>query len=66
MRDRAWLDAVRDRVLAEIAANPSAHPYLGEEEQAKRGPKPTMTVDEKRQRQNARKRKLRAEGRWSS
>ena len=31
MRDRAWLDFIRDRVLAEIRANPSQHPYLGEE-----------------------------------
>jgi uncharacterized protein YjiS (DUF1127 family) len=32
MRDRAFLDFVRDRVLADIAANPSQRPYLGEVE----------------------------------
>ena len=30
MRDRAELDFIRDRVKAEIAANPSIRPYLGE------------------------------------
>jgi hypothetical protein len=31
MRDRATLDFIRDRVLQDIAANPSIHPLLGEE-----------------------------------
>lgn len=31
MRDREWLDAVRDRVLAEIKAHPPVGPLLLEE-----------------------------------
>jgi hypothetical protein len=31
VRDRATLDFIRDRVLADIAANPSIRPYLGED-----------------------------------
>lgn len=32
MRDRAYLDFVRDRVMAHVRANPSVRPYLGEAE----------------------------------
>ena len=52
MRDRAYLDSVRDRVLAEIRARPSMRPYLTELfEQPKR-----EVSDEERQRRRARAR----------
>jgi hypothetical protein len=71
MRDRAWLDAVRDRVLADIAANPSQRPYLTEiyaELPTKSGPKPAdeATLEARRQRRAETKRQWRerqAEGR---
>jgi hypothetical protein len=68
MRDRAYLDFVRDRVLEHIKLNPSIRPYLGEEmPKGKTGPKPKpkqekpkrqpVTAEAKRQRRNATKRR---------
>ena len=62
MRDRQWLDFVRDRVLAEIAANPSVRPYLGEEEpKQKPGPKPERDDAIRAER---RRRRLEYQRRW--
>jgi hypothetical protein len=42
VRDRAYLDFVRDRVLADIKEHPSIRPLLGEdEEQQSRGRRAT-------------------------
>lgn len=60
MRDRAWLDFVKKRVLAEMRENPSIRPYLGEEDRRKPGPKPSVPPDEKRRRKNERQRIRRA------
>lgn len=52
MRDRAYLDFVRDRVKAYVADNPSIRPYLGEEDTRRTGPKPdTSEATQERRRQ---------------
>lgn len=61
IRDMAWVNAVRDRVLAELAANPSIRPYLGEDGKVGHRPR-TVSDEERRIKRAAYKRKRRAEG----
>jgi len=61
MRSPNDVDFIRDRVLADIAANPSIRPYLGEEDRPKRGRKPETDRTEYRRRWREKNRAQQAE-----